>query len=116
MNHRTLVLLLSCVALASCGGASDPVDPTVVVYKSLESLQCVGGGKSIEEIEALARAAGVHVRGSSCGVDGLVRAAVCGVGDGRIALLDIPHSQSQLAFANGFYSVQGVPVVQTACK
>ncbi len=114
-NNWNAVPLLFALVLTSCGG-SDPVDPSVVIYRSLESRQCEGGGKTVEDVEALAKAAGVLVRGSSCGSDGLGRGGVCGSGDGWIALLEIPQSQSQVAFANGFYSVDGLPFAKAPCN
>jgi len=115
MNYQTLKVIVGALFVVSCGGGNDPPDPTVLVWKSLESRQCEGGGKSLQSIEELARSAGVQVRAGSCGSDGLSHVAVCGGSDGRIAILDIPQSQSALAFSAGFPSVSGLPFVRTAC-
>jgi hypothetical protein len=116
MNIQALTLVAAVFAVSSCGGNGDAPDPSVLVYRPTGSLQCVGGGKSLEEIEGLAQSAGVQVRGGICAADGLAHVAACGTDDGTIAVLEIPQSQRQLALELGLSSAAGLPYIQIPCK
>jgi hypothetical protein len=115
MNYQALAMVAAVLAISSCGGGEAP-DPSTLVYQPTGSLQCVGGGKSLEEIMGILRGAGVPVRDGFCASDGLGHTAACGTADGSIAVLEIPQSQSQLALGLGFNSVIGLPYVQVPCK
>ena len=105
---------LAVVLLSACGG-DGAEDPSVLVYRSLGSVQCQGGGQTLSMVQASLESAGVRVISASCGDDGLAHAAVCGASDGRIAILEILQSQSQAAFSVGFSSVTGLPFTRTPC-
>lgn len=102
--------------LAACGGGnSDPIlpDPMTLlpatVYKSLGSVQCTGGGTTLAGIQKQLTDAGVTVLTSSCGTDGLASPAVCGAGDGKIAIFDIPPPQLSAALALSFGNLTSLP-------
>jgi hypothetical protein len=111
---RTSMLLVLSSFVVACGGADE--EESVVVFRSLESRQCEGGGRTLAETQALLAGAGATVRSGSCGVDGLGHAGVCGSDDGRIAIFEIPISQSQLALSAGFPSVDGLPYTRAPCQ
>lgn len=100
--------------LVACGGIEE--QPTSVVYRSLGSRQCEGGGLTLLQTQSILEAAGVQVLSASCGNDGLMRVALCGANDGKIALLDIPQSQNQLALSAGFILAAGLLYVRTPCQ
>ena len=112
--NRHILLIASAFALSSCGGGGD--EPSAFVYRSLESHQCTGGGRTLSEVQAMLVGAGVSVRSAQCGNDGIGRPAVCGADDGRIGIFEIPQSQSGAASSAGFPSVSGIPYTVTPCS
>lgn len=109
---RTLVLSLAMLAsLTACGGGEDEEAGTKV-FKSMGSLQCSGGGVSLEGLQAQLAAANVRVRGAECGTDGSFIAAVCGAPDGRIGIFEIPADQVGAAAAAGFAALSTRPVAR----
>ena len=53
--------------------------------------------------------AGVTVLATSCGIDGLVHPAVCGAGDGKIAIFNVPPPQLNMALALSFGNLASLP-------
>jgi hypothetical protein len=98
---------IAAAALVACGG-SDPPSPASM-FISLGSLQCTGGGRSLPVLRAELEAAGVPVLAASCGSDGLARPAVCGVGDGRIAIMEIAPADVAAATPLGYAPLSLLP-------
>jgi len=101
----------------ACGDGSDSRTATAVVFKSLGSLQCTGGGTTPAALEAQLKAAGIQVLAAMCGYDGLLRAAVCGISDGAIAIFEVPASQQSSAEMLSFAPLSTAPAaVITPCR
>lgn len=104
MPTRSPVLAVAVAAalLAGCGGGGSAT-PTVEVFRPLGSLQCVGGGSSIDSLRQQLLDAGIEVSGAACGTDGRVYPDRCGAPDGRIGVFEVPVTQveaaTQLLFA-----------------
>lgn len=129
-----LRLLMFSAALSGCGGGSSAVAlPTaangageadsnalgrgVAFYKSFGSVQCTGGGVSFEAMRQQLAAAGIQVLSASCGTDGRMYIAVCGAGDGRIGIFEVPAAQAEAALALGFAPLSNLPGATTgACR
>ena len=125
MKTRTLMAALAALALAACGGAdapaSAPATPpalqsqpreatgAVSLYIAAGSLQCSGGGSSIEAVEDSLAQAGVHPSALACGHDGRMRAQACGQPDGRIFLVDVTRTEEEAARSLGFQPLEGLP-------
>jgi hypothetical protein len=73
------------------------------------SVQCEGGGTPPAEWERRLAAAGVRPVASGCGVDGLMRPAVCGAPDGRIFIVEVRADQAPAAAALGFAPLANLP-------
>ena len=91
--------------VVACGDSSGD---TALVFKSLGSVQCTGGGTTLSALDAQLTAAGVQVLAAMCGHDGLIHAAVCGAPDGAIAIFQVPAAQQSTAEMLGF------PLLSTA--
>ena len=118
---RWAVAPFFCLVLAACGGGHDAVstDVAVSVIKSQGARQCeLGVAISLEQMQSQLKAAGVQVLSSSCGLlTNLVFAAVCGGGDGRIGILEVPLSQVKTASDLGFTPLPDLSSVQkVACR
>lgn len=101
------------LALAAC---AVPSAAPVSVYKGLGSKQCEGGGSTPERLAEPLQQAGIPVRTLACGHDGRVRAAMCGLGDGRIAIFDIPADRVGQAEALGYRRLASLPdATRAAC-
>ena len=81
----------------------------VALYKSAGSRQCEGGGISAEDARRALSSAGIDVVEAGCGVDGLMRAAVCGGGDGRIVIVKVAPKDAQAARRQGFAPLEELP-------
>ena len=110
------VVLWLVFAISGCGGGN-AIEPTpVAMVKTLGSLQCTGGGSSLSAIVKQLTDAGVGALSSSCGDDGLPRIALCGVPDGRIAIVEVPFDQTSAAQALGFAPLANFPTaVKVSC-
>jgi hypothetical protein len=116
---RRLLLpaLLALLGLAACGGGGsgsgdgggEPSPAPAALFISLGSLQCTGGGTTLVALERALQAAGVQPLSASCGFDGLVRPAVCGIPDGRIAIFEVPAAQSATGIALGYAALSQLP-------
>jgi hypothetical protein len=103
--------------LCSCGGGDGGGgSETASVYASLDSIQCGTVNSPLSSLSSKLTAAGVTVVTSSCGIDGLARAAVCGLQDGSIGIFSIPASQKTTAMALGFAPLGNLPTASvSAC-
>lgn len=100
---RRMLVALSASLLAAC--AADPAVSDVArvrVAKPLGSVQCSGGGVTVQELAKQLGGSGVKVLGSSCATDGRMHAAMCGAADGRLGVLEIGASDLKAAQALGF--------------
>lgn len=107
------------VFLPGCAkGVNDPPSgETVKSYKHLGSVQCSGGGRSLDEIKRQLKDAGIQVASANCGIDGNMHAAMCGAPDGRIAIVEIPESKARIAAALGFLPLKNLPdATEVPCK
>jgi len=95
---------------AECGDGS--VEASVKVFKSRGSLQCIGGGTAPEEMKNELIIAGIDVRSSFCGSDGLAHPALCGATDGAINIFEIPQSKAAQAESLGFKALSTLPNAQ----
>ena len=119
MKMKWTALLILCGAISACNSV-EPLPPSVAtakVFKSFGTVQCepasVSTGPMVEQLEK----AGVQVYASACGVDGMMRPAVCGGGDGRIAIIDVAADRVDRAVALGFAPIAKAPQYQTMpCK
>lgn len=114
---RMLLPVLAVVAsLTACGGDEEGADTRLAgikVFKSMESLQCRGGGVSLAALQAQLTAANIQVQSAECGNDGQPAPTVCGVPDGRIGIFDIPVGQASAADAAGFKPLTTLPGAKT---
>ena len=115
---RRLALSLSLPAaaagLCACGNpqAAAPA-AALAVFKSAGSVQCQAGGLSTDAAQRKLADAGVSVRSAACGVDGLMHAAVCGGGDGRLVVVEIAAADAAKAAALGLALLRDLPDAKT---
>lgn len=108
--------LVAAAMLAACGGRAAAPD-TIALYVSIDSVQCEGGGTAPAEWERRLAAAGVRPVSTGCGVDGMMRPAVCGAPDGRIFIVDVPAAQAPAAAALGLARLNKLPdAARTPCR
>jgi hypothetical protein len=97
----------------------------VTLYKHFGSVQCqpimeqpaasmmtmgnLGGGTSLPVMQQQLTDAGIQVLFVTCGHDGFLRPAMCGVEDGRIAIFEVPAAQAEAAVALGFAPLSDLP-------
>lgn len=81
----------------------------LTVYKSLGRRQCEEGGETPETLAAQLKAAGVEATPAGCADDGMMRAAMCGVGTGHLGLLDISVADASAAAKAGFRPFSDLP-------
>ena len=112
-----LVSLASCATVRPAPTVATATVPTTTVAKYLGSTQCQGGGLSLAQVQDQLTAAGVPVVRMACGHDGRVHPAVCGAGDGRLAIAVIPAAQLNRATGLGFLPAAKLPDHgETPCK
>jgi hypothetical protein len=125
MNPKLPMLTaMAVLALAACGGADParPADPipasqaaprleagVVELYASAGTVQCTGGGTTLEDLEEKLAAGGVQPLALACGDDGKVRAQVCGQPDGRIFMIDVAPEQAATARGLGLLPRADLP-------
>jgi D-arabinose 1-dehydrogenase-like Zn-dependent alcohol dehydrogenase len=99
-------LMLAAVWGAACSTVAAPAPESVstpmAVAHSLGSRQCEAGGTTPQALAERLREAGVSVATWGCGHDGRMRPAVCGAGNGQIAVLEIDPAQLAQARQLGF--------------
>jgi hypothetical protein len=109
-SMRIVLTLAVLASLTACGGGGDE---ETIVFKSMGSRQCSGGGVSLATLQAQLTAANVQVRSAACGTDGLTTTATCGGPDGRIGIFEISPDQAGAAAAAGFAPLSTVPTAKT---
>jgi len=92
----------ACAAPPPPPAAPKPSASTVEVYKSLGRKQCEAGGETLDTLRAQLQRAGVVARGASCGTDGMMRAAMCGMGTGDIGIFTVRKADAVRATKAGF--------------
>ena len=91
------------VALAALlGAACTTTAAPVWMAQALGTRQCEDGGRTPQALAQALRDAGLSVQALACGHDGRMRPAVCGAGDGRLALVQLPEDQAARAQALGW--------------
>ena len=115
--RKYLIPLVTLSLLNGCGGGNgDSPSANIRLYKYAGSVQCNGGGLSLPQMTLQLNNAGVQVLSSFCGTDGMAYPAVCGGGDGRIGIFEVPSSQEQAASAVGFTLLSNLPAAsKIAC-
>lgn len=104
---------LSIVAIVGTACAAPPAPPrpaaaapatasTVDLYKSLERKQCEAGGETLDTLRAKLQRAGVKPTAASCGTDGMMRAAMCGMDTGDIGIFTVRKDEVARAAKAGF--------------
>ena len=94
--------LVLTVLISACGGESSSPE-NVVVVKSSETIQCEGGGFTLQEIGTPLSEAGINVLQSRCGyLKGVANADVCGAPTLDVYLFTIPRSSLDTAEAMGY--------------
>lgn len=116
MLRNTLTALLTVALLPACAGpAADPSrvaapsGASVAMAKPLGTRQCEPGGPTAESLAGALRNAGISVTAVGCGHDGRMRPAVCGAGDGRLAVVDVPAAQQAQAESLGWKPLSALP-------
>lgn len=96
------------VPLGGCAAAS--AEARVSVYTSAGTRQCEPAATDPMPA-ALARlaAAGVEASAPRCGHDGRIRAAMCGMSDGRILVVDVPAAALVKAKELGWRPLADLP-------
>lgn len=112
------VSLMAFAVLTACGGVErKPPSAGVDLYKYMGSVQCAGGGTSLQAMERQLSDAGIPALSSTCGTDGNVYATVCGAADGRIGIFEVPAAQVQAASKLGFAPLGNLPAAtKLACQ
>ena len=100
--HRILVGLAAVTTVAACAQAPGADGSTVSLFKSLGGRQCESPGPSPDALVAPLRDAKIELKSMRCGSDGRMRAQVCGAGDGRIVIVEIPAAQQDAARSLGW--------------
>ncbi|MDO5652488.1 MAG: hypothetical protein Q4G39_00055 [Brachymonas sp.] len=117
---RTLAaLLLATAGLGACAQAGNRIPSlnpasTSQVFKSFGLRQCEGGAADLQPLARQLEGAGIAVQASTCGHDGMMRPAVCGAGDGRIAIFQISSTDVAAAQRLGFAPLSHMPDAQTS--
>ncbi|MBT9613923.1 MAG: hypothetical protein IV108_11740 [Burkholderiales bacterium] len=98
------------LATASCVSANTTASQTTVhIFKSAGTVQCAGGGDDLPTLARQLEEAGLKVRSSACGSDGRMRAAMCGVSDGRIVIFELSSDDAQSSSKLGFAPLGNLP-------
>lgn len=101
-----MIAAASGILLATTGCASVG---TLEVYRTLGSKQCEGGGKTSVQLRAELEAARVVVKEMHCGRDGRMHPAMCGAGDGKIAIFLIDARDLERARSAGYAPLTDLP-------
>jgi hypothetical protein len=97
--------LLSPALFAACTTVAQPV----ALFKPLGTRQCESGGPTPGAVAQGLHDAGVQIMALACGHDGRMRPAVCGAGDGRLVIVDVPAGQQAAAETQGWRPLTQVP-------
>ncbi|PWF46735.1 hypothetical protein [Massilia glaciei] len=103
-----LAPLVAIFTLAGCGGGGTE---NVKMFKYRGSVQCSGGGMTLEAMTRQLTDANIQVLSASCGSDGKsdAFAALCGAPDDQIGIFEIPAAQVQAASAISFAPLSNLP-------
>ncbi len=105
-----VAVFASAVFLSACGvPQKTDTHSTARVFKSFGTTQCSGGDVDLAAVLRGLKDTGIRVLDASCGVDGLARVAMCGAGDGRIAIAEIDAGDLRRAQDQGFALLSSVP-------
>lgn len=108
---RCIALFIVAISGTACAAPPAPprqaasvpaVASTVDLYKSLERKQCEAGGETLDTLRATLQRAGVEPTAASCGTDGMMRAAMCGMGTGDIGIFTVRKDEVARAAKAGF--------------
>ena len=114
---RGVLVLGLALSLVACASPQPPVSSTTKVVKSFGTVQCEPSSVTLASVVQPLRDAGVRVVNATCGTDGMMRPAVCGAGDGRIAIVDIAGADLSKAASAGFVSISKAPDASAiACR
>lgn len=103
-------ILIALMAFTVTSAQAAPVESWVKIYKAKGSLQCEPNtGTSPQAMRKELEKAGIHVQSATCGIDGLMHAAVCGGEDGAITIFEIPASQAAQTAKLGFKGLASLP-------
>ncbi|GGC15291.1 hypothetical protein GCM10007205_25280 [Oxalicibacterium flavum] len=107
---NSLAVFASAVCLSACGvPQKTDVQSVVRVFQSFGTTQCSAADVDLASALRGLKDAGIRVIDASCGVDGLMRVAMCGAGDGRIAIAEIDAGDLQRAQDLGFALLNSAP-------
>lgn len=116
MLRTTLTTLLTVALLPACAGsATGPArvaaapEATVAMFMPLGTRQCEPGGAKPETLADNLRDAGIVVTAVGCGHDGRMRPAVCGAGNGRLAVVEVSAAHQALAESLGWKLLSTMP-------
>lgn len=107
---RPCLAALLVLALPLGGGCATAAVEHVTVFVPAGTRQCESAPAD-PMAQALARlsAAGVQATAPRCGHDGRVRAAMCGMSDGRILVVDVPQAALAQVRALGWRPLSELP-------
>lgn len=107
---RTCLTALLALALPLGGGCAAAASGLVSVYAPAGTRQCepAPADPMPAALQRLA-AAGVTVSAPRCGHDGRVRAAMCGLPDGRILVVDVPAASLEKVRELGWRPLADLP-------
>ncbi len=107
--YKHTLLLLLCSLLFNACNTNTIKTSTVKVYKFDGSISCnQSSGVSLEDMRAELMRSKVPIVSASCGSDGLVRAAVCGIETGRVNVFEIPAEAYSKARALGYHDLSNL--------
>lgn len=112
LNCLSLVLI---AGLAACSDRPLPASVTEV-FKHDGSVQCDGGGVSVDEMAGELTSAGIDVFCSQQAYDGLAYCAACGCGTGRINVYTIDSRDLTDAESLGFKAVDPATYQGERCE
>lgn len=108
----TPITRFAAVLASALGAACTTVAAPVWMAQPLGTRQCEDGGRTPQAMAQALRDAGIAVQALACGHDGRMRPAVCGAGDGRLALVEIAGDQAARAQGLGWVPLASLPEAQ----
>jgi uncharacterized metal-binding protein len=109
LKVSNLFALAAALVAAACADPTHADGSHLMMWKSLGSRQCQGGGTTAQALADALRSAGVEVVSVACGRDGNIRPMLCGLPDDRIAVVELSDTQRALATAQGFAPIDKLP-------
>ena len=104
---KTISLIIGILLLAACQHVASS-SSYIKVYKYDGSVQCGYAGDELDTMGLELKNAGIDVVCSQKGHDGLMRAAVCGTGTGKLNIYVIERTNLSRAKSIGFKSVDAL--------